>query len=390
MRMTVLFLRLVRLRADLATLATRHQGLIQALSASIAFGLGLWGWAIHNPPLNLADRFEIVFRTVQLITLQFPTYPRDAIIPWQLQVARLLVPLAVFFAILHFAAFVTRRLQGPIWVIAVAIALGLGLWGWAIYNPPVNLADWFDNIFHTAQLIMLQFPTTLEFSIPWQLQIARLLVPLLALFAIFNLLMDAAWQRSIAIQYSPQQSTIAIQHSPPESMKRPTPQPRGSKIFISYRRLDTSHIAGRIYDRLAREMPENEVFFDVDTIPIGVNFKQHISSAVGSSAVMLVLVGEKWLSLNWRQSRWWFRSRPKEDFVQAEIKSALDLGVPIVPLLVDNVAMPHLDDLPNSIAEFVSLNAAEVRSGRDFHKDMDRVLEIIGPLRERGISLKQG
>jgi hypothetical protein len=169
--MTVLFLRLVRLSADLATLATRHQGLIQALSASIAFGLGLWGWAIHNPPLNLADRFEIVFRTVQLITLQFPTYPRDAIIPWQLLVARLLVPLTVFFAILHFAAFVTRRLQGPIWVIAVAIALGLGLWGWAIYNPPVNLADWFDNIFHTAQLIMLQFPTTLEFSIPWQLQI---------------------------------------------------------------------------------------------------------------------------------------------------------------------------------------------------------------------------
>src|SRR5262249_23369849 len=39
---------------------------------------------------------------------------------------------------------------------------------------------------------------------------------------------------------------------------RPTPKPRGSKVFISYRRLDTGQIAGRVYDRLEREFSKNE------------------------------------------------------------------------------------------------------------------------------------
>jgi len=39
-------------------------------------------------------------------------------------------------------------------------------------------------------------------------------------------------------------------------------------------------------------------------------------------------------------------------------------------------------DRSNSIAEFVSLNAAPLRSGRDFHLDMARVLEQIESLRK--------
>jgi TIR domain len=175
---------------------------------------------------------------------------------------------------------------------------------------------------------------------------------------------------------------------PAESTKRPAPKPRGSKVFISYRRLDTGQIAGRVFDRLAQEVSQDEIFFDVDTIPIGVDFKQFISGAVGSSAVMLVLVGEKWLMPSWKRSLWRFGSRLEEDYVQLEIESALELNLPIVPLLVDGGAMPHVGYLPDSIAEFVLLNAAEVRSGRDFHKDMDRLLERVGSYRKEGISRK--
>jgi conflict system STAND superfamily ATPase/TIR domain-containing protein len=176
---------------------------------------------------------------------------------------------------------------------------------------------------------------------------------------------------------------------PSESPKRPIPAPRGSKIFISYRRLDTGQIAGRIYDRLAREIPQDEIFFDIDTIPPGVDFKQHISKAVSSSAVLLVLIGEKWVIPTWKRSAWGFGSKLKEDFVKLEIESALDLGVPILPLLVDNRAMPDEGDLPSSIADFVGVNAAAVRSGRDFHKDMDRVLDTIASHR-RGVSAANG
>jgi hypothetical protein len=133
---------------------------------------------------------------------------------------------------------------------------------------------------------------------------------------------------------------------------------------------------------LVGKLPEKEIFFDVDAIPMGVDFKKNISDAISVSAVMLVLVGEKWLNPNWRRSRRTFGLKPKEDFVQIEIGTALDLGVPIVPLLIDDVPMPDVESLPSSLAEFVSLNAAPIRSGRDFHGDMARVLEQIESFRK--------
>jgi hypothetical protein len=99
----------------------------------------------------------------------------------------------------------------------------------------------------------------------------------------------------------------------PTSILRPAPQPLGSKVFISYRRADTRHIAGRVYDRLASEISDDEIFFDVDTVPIGVNFKEYIYYKVKESAVMLVIIGENWL-IYWRSL---LGLKPKEDFVRA-------------------------------------------------------------------------
>jgi hypothetical protein len=170
---------------------------------------------------------------------------------------------------------------------------------------------------------------------------------------------------------------------------RLTPRPLGSKIFISYRRSDTRHVAGRIYDRLRGEISENEIFFDVDTVPIGVNFRQSIFGAVNESAVMLVLIGEKWINPTWNRSPIWFGVKSKEDFVQVEIELALESGLPVVPILVDGVEMPGERVLPDSIIEFASLNAAIVRSGRDFHTDMRYLLDRIRPWREQGLMLKK-
>lgn len=47
-------------------------------------------------------------------------------------------------------------------------------------------------------------------------------------------------------------------------------------IFISYRRCDSIDIVGRIYDRLVAHFGANSVFKDVDSIPFGVNFRQHL------------------------------------------------------------------------------------------------------------------
>ena len=44
-------------------------------------------------------------------------------------------------------------------------------------------------------------------------------------------------------------------------------------IFISYRRSDSIANTGRIYDYLERRFGRDRVFKDVDSIPLGVNFR---------------------------------------------------------------------------------------------------------------------
>ena len=164
---------------------------------------------------------------------------------------------------------------------------------------------------------------------------------------------------------------------------RPSPQPRGLKIFISYRRSDTRYIAGWIYDRLKTEFPEDQIFFDVGTIPIGVNFRQYIATILEDAAVVLAIVGDNWGNWTWKWSRLLTLFGSSEDFVKSEIDLALDLGVPIIPVVVDTVVMPRTRDLPHSMAEFASLQAAPVRSGRDFDADMRLVLSRIRQWREQ-------
>lgn len=62
-------------------------------------------------------------------------------------------------------------------------------------------------------------------------------------------------------------------------------------VFLSYRRDDSQYIADRIYDWLIRERDRRNVFKDVDSIPLGQDFRQVIHDAVGQCDVLLVVIG---------------------------------------------------------------------------------------------------
>ena len=64
------------------------------------------------------------------------------------------------------------------------------------------------------------------------------------------------------------------------------------RIFISYRREDSEHVTGRIYDRLEGHFGRDAVFLDVDTIPFGVDFRDHLGRAVGQCDVLLAVIGD--------------------------------------------------------------------------------------------------
>ena len=116
----------------------------------------------------------------------------------------------------------------------------------------------------------------------------------------------------------------------------PTPSAQGSSvpnIFISYRREDSADISGRINDRLVERFGKNAVFKDVDSIPIGRDFRRHLQEAVGRCDALLVIIGKQWCDATDEHGK--RRLDDPRDHLRIEIETALERGdIPVIPVLV--------------------------------------------------------
>src|SRR5262249_58258522 len=109
-----------------------------------------------------------------------------------------------------------------------------------------------------------------------------------------------------------------------------------------------SHLAGRLYDRLADRFGEGQVFMDVDTIEPGVDFAEEISRAVAACQVLLAIIGPNWLTAT--DERGGRRLDNPDDLVRLEIEAALARGVRGIPILGEGAVMPGRAGLPESPA----------------------------------------
>ncbi len=149
-----------------------------------------------------------------------------------------------------------------------------------------------------------------------------------------------------------------------------------ARIFISYRRMDSMTITGRIHDRLVDAFGDENVFKDVDNLPIGVDFRSVINREIGSSDVLLVVIGPNWINATDEYGQ--RRLDSPTDFVRIEIELALRRKtLLIVPLLVNGAMMPTEDQLPEPIRDLVFRHAAIVRDDPDFRRDIARLIEQI-------------
>jgi len=148
-----------------------------------------------------------------------------------------------------------------------------------------------------------------------------------------------------------------------------------NNIFVSYRRADSADVAGRIYDRLIAQFGQSEVFKDVDSIPLGVDFKEYLDKIVSSCTVLLVIIGGKWLEATNADGQ--KRLDDPRDFVRIELEAALTRNIPVIPLLVQGAAMPTEESLPPSLRKLIYRNGIPIRPDPDFHRDMDRLISAI-------------
>jgi formylglycine-generating enzyme required for sulfatase activity len=165
-----------------------------------------------------------------------------------------------------------------------------------------------------------------------------------------------------------------------------------SKLFISYRHQDSADIIGRLHERLNGHFGDGSIFLDIDTIPIGMDFRKCIGDAVNQCDVLLAVIGDHWLDGRFADgpqqgSR---RLDDPNDYVRVEIESALARGIPVVPLLVGKATMPSEAHLPDGMRELAFRHAAEVRSGLDFAAHVDRLISGLEKLLARKRELTAG
>jgi formylglycine-generating enzyme required for sulfatase activity len=132
-------------------------------------------------------------------------------------------------------------------------------------------------------------------------------------------------------------------------------------VFVSYRTADALGLWGadRIFTQLAGSY-DVEVFKDDERIEIGESIAQEVDKHLQRATVLVVVIGKQWFD-----PREGSRSAPihlDDDWVRAEIRTALERKIPIIPLAIgcDRV-QPR--DLPPDIRSFVDVRPGALGAG---------------------------
>lgn len=127
------------------------------------------------------------------------------------------------------------------------------------------------------------------------------------------------------------------------------------ELFVAYRRADAPGHAGRIGERLINYFGPGQVFKDVESLPLGVDFIDFIREKLQRAFVMVVVIGPNWVQE---------RLHDPNDLHREEIRTALERGIHVVPALVHGATMPKKQDLPEDIQALTRRNGVEITDTR--------------------------
>jgi hypothetical protein len=142
------------------------------------------------------------------------------------------------------------------------------------------------------------------------------------------------------------------------------------RVFLCYRYDDAADHATRLYDRLVDRFGRDQIFPDLYSQQSPV---KAIHQMVAARDVFLAVIGSHWLNVVDAQGQ--RRLDDPNDLIHVEIATALQWGVPVIPVLVDGARLPRTQDLPVPLRELVSRNVEL----RDTHwsMDVDRLFTIV-------------
>jgi hypothetical protein len=145
-------------------------------------------------------------------------------------------------------------------------------------------------------------------------------------------------------------------------------------VFISYRRDAGAGYAGRIADALVEHFGEDKVFRDIDSLEPGLDFVEAVERAIESSEVLIAVVGKNWLDVTDAAGQ--KRLENPDDYVRTEIATALKRNIRVIPLLIQEAAMPSARELPDDLAPLSRRNAFVIHDS-SWRDDIQRLIAAL-------------
>ncbi|MBI3154602.1 MAG: CHASE2 domain-containing protein [Burkholderiales bacterium] len=144
------------------------------------------------------------------------------------------------------------------------------------------------------------------------------------------------------------------------------------RVFISYRRDDSSVHARLLHRELSSYFGADHVFMDYEDIGWGDDFAARIDASLDRADVVVVVVGPRWAEMVQHRLR-------GDDWVRREVEQALRLRAAgrlrVLPVLVGGARWDGAA-LPRGLAELALLNAPVLRDA-GFDQDVVAVVEAI-------------
>ncbi|HEX6352530.1 TIR domain-containing protein [Actinophytocola sp.] len=138
-------------------------------------------------------------------------------------------------------------------------------------------------------------------------------------------------------------------------------------IFVNYRRGEHSVAVAALVEMLAHHFGRDEVFLDVG-IPSGERYPQEIEERLHGCDVLVSVIHNGWAAT--------FGQPRRKDWVRYEIRTALRKNTTVIPVVLEDAAIPAWEQLPEDIADILLLQSATLRSA-EFRGDVDNLIRRI-------------
>ena len=146
------------------------------------------------------------------------------------------------------------------------------------------------------------------------------------------------------------------------------------KVFISYRRKESSGYSRLVYDRLRAAQSDWDIFMDVEGIPAGENWRNVLGARIDSSDIMIVLIGREWLTMT--EPNGVRRLDNPDDVTRWEIASALEKKKKLIPVLLEDVPPLANEELPALLSPLAGMQTLSIRH-ETFNADLENLIARI-------------